>query len=52
MELEFQQAVNHRWKAVGTKTREEIGREERIALMKEALENVIPKDLLNIIAGY
>ena len=51
-EPEFQQAVNDRWKAVGSETRKEIGREERIALMKEALDNVIPKDLLNLIAEY
>ena len=52
MQLEFQTAVNDRKKVVGSKTREEIGRGERIALMRKALENIIPKDLLNLIAEY
>ena len=52
MRPEFQMAVNDRLNVVGSKTREEMGREERIALMKEALENVIPKDLLNLIGEY
>ena len=52
MATEFQKAVNDRLNVVGSKTREEMGREERIALMREALENVIPKDLLNLIGEY
>lgn len=52
MEPEVQQAVNDREKVVGTETRHEMGRRERIALMKGALENIIPKDLLNLISGY
>ena len=49
---EFRQAVNRAAHTVGPVSRHEIRRPERIALMKEALENVIPKDLLNIIAEY
>ena len=47
--------MNDRWKVVGSKTREEIGREERSVLIREALDEIIPKDLSYIIdhiAGY
>ena len=50
--LEFQIAVNRRWRIVGSKTRGEIGREERITLMKEALDSLIPTVLLNLIGEY
>ena len=51
-QLEFQKAVNDREKVVGSKTREEMGRGERIVLMKVALNNIIPKVLLSIVAEY
>ena len=37
---------------VGSESRHEVKRSERIALMKEALDNIIPKDLVNLIAEY
>lgn len=51
-EFEFQKAVNQALQAVGSKTKEEITRPERIAFMEETLTYTIPKVLLDIIGGY
>lgn len=50
--LEFQQAVNQVFQTVGIDARPGITHRRKVAIMEEALDDYIPKDLRNIINGY
>lgn len=51
-QLEFRQAVDQALQTVGSETRIGTTHRKGIPAIKEALEDDIPKDLLNIINGY
>jgi hypothetical protein len=52
MGFTFRRHVNNALRIVGPESRHEIGRQKRIALMKEVLEGDVPTVLLTLIGGY